>query len=179
MDRLLPKSKRDFYIELHENKYYFPGDIIKGKQCHSVRYYVPIFSLSVGTVVLNLDKATRTNHIRITLTGIVKTDGNNKKNSAFHHHGHMATALNANQLQVLTLPPLFVAQEEKTLAAQSHRFPFEFQLPNTEPLPSSLKVSAFPFFSLRCTDFYVFTVVEREEQEEGKDADSLSGHSVA
>jgi hypothetical protein len=30
MDRLLPKSKRDFYIDLDENKYYFPGDIIKG-----------------------------------------------------------------------------------------------------------------------------------------------------
>ncbi|KAI8379719.1 uncharacterized protein BYT42DRAFT_605026 [Radiomyces spectabilis] len=52
---LTGKSQNEFYIDLHEHRFYFPGDVIK------------------GDVVLDLAKPTKTNHIRITFSGDIQT----------------------------------------------------------------------------------------------------------
>ncbi|KAI8330768.1 hypothetical protein BC941DRAFT_506167 [Chlamydoabsidia padenii] len=124
MDRLKLNNKKEFYIDLDENKYYFPGDLVK------------------GTVVLNLDKTAKTNHIRITLTGQVNAEGSS--NSSSTTTSSSTSSGNNNNIQILALPSLYVAKapinKTHVLAAQSHRFPFEFQLPTKDPLPSSLKL---------------------------------------
>ncbi|CAO3588897.1 unnamed protein product [Absidia cylindrospora] len=110
MDILLStaNNKKEFYIELLESKFYFPGDTIK------------------GILVLNLDKPTKTNHIRLTFTGTVQANG-----SSF----------------TLLTKTWFLATDPDNdgkahiLEAQTHRLPFEFEIPTDAHLPSSVKVS--------------------------------------
>ncbi|ORZ05431.1 hypothetical protein BCR42DRAFT_180210 [Absidia repens] len=85
--------------------------------------------LLLGTVVLNLGKPTKTNHIRITFTGTVQADG--------------STAQVLNTSWCLATSPLNDGKPY-LLQAQTHRLPFEFRLPNDDDtkLPSSLKLSS-------------------------------------
>jgi VIT1/CCC1 family predicted Fe2+/Mn2+ transporter len=82
---------------------------------------------------LNLGKPTKTNHIRITLTGTVQAD--------------KSTAQVLYTSWCLATSPLNDGKPH-WLQAQTHRFPFEFTLPNDNDtnLPSSLKVTSFFFF---------------------------------
>ncbi|KAI8089136.1 uncharacterized protein BX664DRAFT_332270 [Halteromyces radiatus] len=110
MDLLLSTKKKEFYIDLLESRYYFPGDLIK------------------GDIVLDLDKPTKTNHIRVTLEGHVQADN--------------------TTIQVLTKSWFLASSplndgKPHMLEAQAHRFPFEFKIPTDESkLPSSLKLSS-------------------------------------
>ncbi|KAI8329828.1 hypothetical protein BC941DRAFT_518480 [Chlamydoabsidia padenii] len=112
MDILLPTKNKEFYIELTESRFYFPGDLIK------------------GAVVLNLDTPTKTNHIRVTLTGNVQADNTSKQ--ILQTSWFLASSpLNDGKSHVLE--------------AQTHRFHFEFIIPNDSEsarLPSSFRLSS-------------------------------------
>lgn len=78
--------------------------------------------------MLNLEKPTKTNHIRVTLTGEVQADG--------------------LTVQVLQTSWFLASSPENDgkahmLEPQTHRFPFEFMIPHDSAamrLPSSFKV---------------------------------------
>ncbi|KAI9302012.1 hypothetical protein BJ944DRAFT_127850 [Cunninghamella echinulata] len=107
---LLSSKKKEFYINLFNDRYYFPGDIIKGE------------------VVLDLDKPTKTNCIRVTLSGDVQSDG--------------STITLISKTWYLATSPLNDGKAYM-LDAQQHRFPFEFTIPTDEgPFPSAAQISS-------------------------------------
>ncbi|KAI9024393.1 hypothetical protein CLU79DRAFT_834367 [Phycomyces nitens] len=73
----LSASKKDFYIQLKNDRFFFPGDVIE------------------GDVVVDLAKPTRTNSVRVTFAGEVQSDGNVEElcTQTFH----MATSTDDNE----------------------------------------------------------------------------------
>lgn len=126
---LLSTNKKEFYIDLLESRFFFPGDTIKGNQwCERKGRMITQTVEYIGAVVLNLEKPTKTNHIRVTLTGDVLADG--------------LTVQVLQKSWFLASSPLNDGKSH-ILEPQTHRFPFEFMIPNDSDaikLPSSFKV---------------------------------------
>ncbi|KAI9007920.1 hypothetical protein CLU79DRAFT_532509 [Phycomyces nitens] len=102
---LSKKSQTYIDIDLHNNRFYFPGDIIR------------------GDVILDLAKPTKTQHIKLSLTGDVQADSNSVK--LFTQTVFLAEAPNNKKTYLLQ--------------AKLHRFTFEIQIPTKQEcdLPSS------------------------------------------
>ncbi|KAI8071424.1 hypothetical protein BC940DRAFT_317215 [Gongronella butleri] len=120
---LLLSNKKEFYIELSENKSFFPGDSIK------------------GTVVFNVSKPIKINHVRVTLSGHIETESN--KQEHVKESWFLATNPENNN-------------KSHTLDTQVHRFPFEFIVPKDKHLPSSA-----PLYSLIYVKYELTAVVDR------------------
>ncbi|KAG2223295.1 hypothetical protein INT45_007021 [Circinella minor] len=108
---LLTKNKKtkEFYIDLQDNRYYNPGETVR------------------GDVVLDLAKATKINHIRVTLAGVVQVGANN------------LTLFN-RECQIATAPD--ESGNTHQLEARSNRFPFELSIPGEgAELPTSMKLT--------------------------------------
>ncbi|KAL0074289.1 hypothetical protein J3Q64DRAFT_1852996 [Phycomyces blakesleeanus] len=99
------RSQTYIDIDLHNNRFYFPGDIVRGE------------------VILDLAKPTKTQHIKLALTGDVQADSNSVK------------------LFTKTILLAEAPDNKKTyiLPAKLHKFPFEIQIPTKQEcdLPSS------------------------------------------
>ncbi|KAI9499478.1 hypothetical protein BDB00DRAFT_794134 [Zychaea mexicana] len=105
----LAGKTKEFYIDLQTNRYYKPGEAIK------------------GDVVLDLAKARKIHHIRVTLAGVVQVGAN-------------TLTLFSRECQIATAPDESGSAHQ--LEAKSNRFPFELSIPGSSAeLPTSMKLT--------------------------------------
>lgn len=129
MADLFKSKENEFYIELSQERYYFPGEDISGKwhqRFHNINKTLTHWY--TGDVILDLKKATKTNNIRVTLEGTVEIGG--RSMILFTKSAHIAESPEGDQ-------------RSHYLEPHTHRFPFRMTIPSSKDykVPSTLEVS--------------------------------------
>ncbi|KAF1797038.1 hypothetical protein V8B55DRAFT_1485083 [Mucor lusitanicus] len=116
MADLFKSKENEFYIELSQERYYFPGEDIS------------------GDVILDLKKATKTNNIRVTLEGTVEIGG--RSMILFTKSAHIAESPEGDQKSHYLEPHTHRFPFRMTIPSSK-----DYKVPSTLEITKLLKVS--------------------------------------
>ncbi|GAN09456.1 hypothetical protein MAM1_0269d08985 [Mucor ambiguus] len=116
MADLFKSKENEFYIELSQERYYFPGEDIS------------------GDVILDLKKATKTNNIRVTLEGTVEIGG--RSMILFAKSAHIAESPEGDQKSHYLEPHTHRFPFRMTIPSSK-----DYKVPSTLEITKLLKVS--------------------------------------
>lgn len=136
-----PRTNKVIDIVLSEEKYYFPGETIRGKTHHLFHSTNSIFFFFIsGSVIVRPKNTIKVNSIIIKFQGSILVSGKEKEVIPLFQERKSIAVNNG---------------KSKILEAKQYKFPFEFVVP--DDLPSVLDVTiATPHFFTIVTTFIVW-----------------------